>query len=209
MRSDAGGRTARARSRVGHQDVDGFAVAREAANLDARLDATVDQIAAHDQRASQGNLAAVGVGVGGEGAQLDLAQLLVDDALGDLVELGFRGRRSGRPIDRQRRSCRRGRRAAGTERRSGRPRPVSGRGAVWPGPSLRARQARKGRRGCSPDDFRSGRAAALAGCARMSPARRQQALAPAARRCPARQPVLRQRPARQPRGCAWQPRTMA
>ena len=57
-----GGRTARGRSRVGHQDFDALAVAREAADLDARLDAMVDQVAAHDQRARQRDLAAVGPG---------------------------------------------------------------------------------------------------------------------------------------------------
>ena len=61
------------------------AFACEAANLDARFDAEVDQVGTHDQGSGQGNLAPVEVVPGGEGAQLDVAQLLVDDALGDLM----------------------------------------------------------------------------------------------------------------------------
>src|ERR1041384_6324702 len=66
-----------------------FAFAAEAADLDARLEALVDQVAANDKGARKRDLAAVDVAARGEGPDLELTQALVLDRLGDTIELGL------------------------------------------------------------------------------------------------------------------------
>ena len=61
----------------------------EGADLDARLEAAVDQVGANDERARQRDLAADDVIAGGEGAHLELARALVVDGPADAVSVAL------------------------------------------------------------------------------------------------------------------------